>query len=64
MTWKADGTRYLILILKCGTYLIDRAGEVRDVMMCIAGLAVHVILPWRTFNILAGAEHAQHAGSE
>lgn len=29
VTWKADGTRYLILLTRCGTYLVDRAGEVR-----------------------------------
>jgi hypothetical protein len=29
VTWKADGTRYLILLTRFGTYLIDRAGEVR-----------------------------------
>lgn len=29
VTWKADGTRYMLLLLKFGAYLIDRAGEVR-----------------------------------
>jgi hypothetical protein len=28
VTWKADGTRYVMLLLKWGTYLIDRSGEV------------------------------------
>lgn len=30
VTWKADGTRYLMLLLKYGAYIIDRAGEVSD----------------------------------
>jgi hypothetical protein len=29
VTWKADGTRYLMLLTREGVYLIDRAGEVR-----------------------------------
>ena len=29
MTWKADGTRYNMLLLKYGAYLVDRSGEVR-----------------------------------
>jgi mRNA-capping enzyme len=28
VTWKADGTRYVMLLLKWGTYLIDWSGEV------------------------------------
>jgi mRNA-capping enzyme len=33
VTWKADGVRYLILILRDGTYLIDRKFAVRRVQM-------------------------------
>lgn len=33
VTWKADGTRYLILLHKAGTYLIDRSNAVRRVQM-------------------------------
>jgi hypothetical protein len=29
VTWKADGTRYLMLLTREGVYLIDRSGEVR-----------------------------------
>ncbi len=29
VTWKADGTRYMLLILKWGTYLVDRSFKVR-----------------------------------
>jgi hypothetical protein len=28
VTWKADGTRYLMLLTREGVYLIDRSGEV------------------------------------
>jgi mRNA-capping enzyme len=31
VTWKADGTRYLLLITTMGTYLIDRSFNVRRV---------------------------------
>jgi mRNA-capping enzyme len=33
VTWKADGTRYLILLHRAGTYLIDRSNAVRRVQM-------------------------------
>jgi len=33
VTWKADGTRYLIFIHRMGTYLIDRANVVTRVQM-------------------------------
>lgn len=39
MTWKADGTRYNMLLLKYGAYLIDRSGEVRPPGL-FAGTAV------------------------
>ena len=29
VTWKADGTRYMLLILHHGTYLVDRSFKVR-----------------------------------
>ena len=29
VTWKADGTRYMLLILNHGTYLVDRSFKVR-----------------------------------
>ena len=33
VTWKADGTRYMLLLLRWGTYLIDRKCAVRRVQM-------------------------------
>ena len=33
MTWKADGTRYMMLVTQWGCYLIDRSGAVRRVTM-------------------------------
>ncbi|KAK9804496.1 hypothetical protein WJX73_010638 [Symbiochloris irregularis] len=33
VTWKADGTRYMLLICKWGAYLIDRSFTVRRVQM-------------------------------
>ena len=33
VTWKADGTRYMVLLFSHGTYLIDRAFNVRRVDM-------------------------------
>jgi mRNA-capping enzyme len=33
VTWKADGTRYMVLLLRWGTYLVDRAGGVTRVQM-------------------------------
>mgnify|MGYP001973879565 FL=1 len=33
VTWKADGTRYMLLLMRDGTYLIDRKFEVRRVSM-------------------------------
>jgi mRNA-capping enzyme len=33
VTWKADGTRYMMLVTKWGCYLIDRSGGVRRVTM-------------------------------
>ena len=33
VSWKADGTRYLLLLLHGGAYLLDRAGRVRRVQM-------------------------------
>ena len=33
VTWKADGTRYLLLIHRAGTYLIDRSNRVTRVQM-------------------------------
>eukprot|EP00803_Ostreobium_quekettii_P000704 evm.model.scf_1608.1 EVM.evm.TU.scf_1608.1 scf_1608:17316-27998(-) len=33
VTWKADGTRYLLLIMSFGTYLIDRRFKFRRVQM-------------------------------
>lgn len=32
-TWKADGTRYMLLLAATGTYLIDRSFGVRRVQM-------------------------------
>ena len=29
VTWKADGTRYMLLIMRLGTYLVDRSFKVR-----------------------------------
>jgi hypothetical protein len=36
MTWKADGTRYNMLLLKYGAYLVDRSGEVRPHIFCVS----------------------------
>lgn len=33
VTWKADGTRYMLLLTQWGTYLIDRKFAVRRVQM-------------------------------
>ena len=33
VTWKADGTRYMVLLMRDGTYLIDRKFEIRRVTM-------------------------------
>lgn len=33
VTWKADGTRYLVVIMRWGTYLVDRSMNVRRVQM-------------------------------
>lgn len=33
VTWKADGTRYLMLLHRAGTYLIDRSNKVTRVQM-------------------------------
>jgi mRNA-capping enzyme len=33
VTWKADGTRYMLLLCSWGTYLIDRAYSVRRVQV-------------------------------
>ena len=33
VSWKADGTRYLLLLLHGGAYLLDRAGRVRRCQM-------------------------------
>lgn len=33
VTWKADGTRYLVLVHRMGTYLIDRSNRVTRVQM-------------------------------
>lgn len=33
VTWKADGTRYMLLLCKWGVYVIDRSFRVRRVQM-------------------------------
>lgn len=33
MTWKADGTRYMLLLCRNGTYLVDRKFAVTRVQM-------------------------------
>jgi hypothetical protein len=33
VTWKADGTRYMLLICKWSTYLLDRSFDVRRVQV-------------------------------
>ena len=38
VTWKADGTRYMLLLCTWGAYLIDRAYSVRRVQV---GPALH-----------------------
>lgn len=34
VTWKADGTRYMLLIMSWRTYLVDRSFKVRRVQVC------------------------------
>ena len=33
VSWKADGTRYMLLLCKWGTYLIDRSFSVRRIQV-------------------------------
>lgn len=33
VTWKADGTRYMLLINEYGTFLINRSYDIRRVQM-------------------------------
>ena len=33
VTWKADGTRYMLLLMRDGAYLVDRKFDVRRVQM-------------------------------
>ena len=33
VTWKADGTRYMVVLMQDGVYLINRSFEVRRVQM-------------------------------
>ncbi len=33
MTWKADGTRYMLILLRWGTYLVDRKFFITRVQM-------------------------------
>jgi hypothetical protein len=33
VTWKADGTRYMVAIMRYGTYLVDRKFQVRRVQV-------------------------------
>ena len=35
VTWKADGTRYMMLLCRWGVYLIDRAFNVRRVQVML-----------------------------
>jgi len=37
VSWKVDGTRYMMLLLHGGAYLLDRAGRVRRVQMRFPG---------------------------
>ncbi|KAL1549903.1 mRNA guanylyltransferase [Salvia divinorum] len=50
-TWKADGTRYMMLITMCGCYLIDRHFNFRRVQMRF---------PCRHTNERGGAEKSYH----
>lgn len=36
VTWKADGTRYMLLLCKWGTYLLDRSFAVRRLQVGFA----------------------------
>lgn len=41
MTWKADGTRYMLVLMRWGTYLIDRKFAIRRVQVrCAAARRV------------------------
>lgn len=33
VTWKADGTRYMLILLRWGTYLVDRKFAIKRVQM-------------------------------
>ena len=45
-TWKADGTRFLLLILRFGAYLLNRSMQVRRVQVSISSPApLHHVLP-------------------
>ena len=52
VTWKADGTRYMLLLMLDGSYLIDRRFQFRRVQMRFpAGNARHNV------TLLDGAHH-------
>ncbi len=43
VTWKADGTRYMLLIMQYGAFLVDRSFKVRRVqasLICNQPLAI------------------------
>lgn len=38
VTWKADGTRYMLVLMRWGTYLIDRKFAIRRVQVRCAAV--------------------------
>ena len=63
VTWKADGTRYMLLLCKWGTYLIDRSFSVRRVQVGVLTIACPVLLrtPWLAPAHGKGPTHYLHA---
>jgi mRNA capping enzyme, catalytic domain len=50
VTWKADGTRYMLLLCKWGVYVIDRSFRIRRVQMrCIVPGCAWSLLDELTF---------------
>jgi hypothetical protein len=47
VTWKADGTRYVMLLLKWGTYLIDRSGEASAAAAQPAAAGGSCVIGWQ-----------------
>jgi mRNA-capping enzyme len=67
VSWKADGTRYLVLLHHGGAYLVDRASRVRRVQACYpaggwAGGRAYRPVCTRAFTLLDGEMVVDAAG--